>query len=190
VVRVRQRRERCHQAQIGTDFKKSGTWNAFHRRHLRYAKDAYIFGDGARGNADGTPATFPAQALGATISITRLGLASPKRDRKSLIFGGYEFLKYAPPSDVADRLEVEDKHMVRTRRRVDPPKRPTGSGKSKDVQVMWFRRRYALTPMSISRGYYHYNQNDFLRCDCDLKLLDPHRAYTMRRNDQYCRRID
>jgi len=56
--------------------------------------------------------------------------------------------------------------------------RPTWQCKSKDVQVMWFGGRYALTPdVDIAAGYYHYNQNDFYVATATLNCSIPTRIH-------------
>lgn len=153
------------QTQIGADFRNFGPGILSIDGIYSYAKDAFIIGNGGGTvSPDGTPLTFPPQALGATISNNTAWIGVAKYAIGDLsLFAGYEFLKYGAPSQVATRLEIEDNIWFNTTATSGTAYSGLpGSGRSKHVQIMWIGGRYALTPdVDIAAGVYHYIQNDF-----------------------------
>jgi predicted porin len=124
---------------------------------------------GGTTNLAGVPITFPAQTITATISnnTSWTGLAKYAVGQLKL-YAGYEYVNFAPPSDVAKTLEAPNGQLVGagvpfTAISGTAYSGLGGSGSDKHLQIMWVGAKYSVNDnLDVATGYYHYIQNDFL----------------------------
>jgi predicted porin len=158
------------QVQLGGDIKRLGPGTLSLDGIYSYEKNAanLTLGGGTT-NLAGVPITFPGQTITATISNNTgwIGLAKYVVGHL-VLYGGYEYIDYAPPSDVPATLEATNGQLVGagvplTAINGTAYSGLPGSGSDKHLQIMWTGARYSVTDnVDIASGYYHYIQNDFL----------------------------
>jgi predicted porin len=158
------------QFQLGGDIHHLGSGTLSLDAIYSYEKDAASLGlGGGATNLAGVPITFPGQTLTATISnnTTWVGLAKYAVGQLKL-YAGYEYINFAPPSDVPATLEAATGATVGAGVPLTAISGTTysglpGSGSDKHLQIMWVGAKYSINDnLDIATGYYHYIQNDFL----------------------------
>jgi len=158
------------QFQLGGDIKQLGPGTLSLDAIYSYEQNAATLAlGGGTTNLAGVPITFPAQTITATISnnTSWTGLAKYAVGQLKL-YAGYEYINFAPPSDVPTTLEAPNGQLVG----VGVPLTAIsgtaysglpGSGSDKHLQIMWVGAKYSVNDnLDIATGYYHYIQNDFL----------------------------
>ena len=140
------------------------------RRIYSYEKNAATLAlAGGTTNLAGVPITFPAKRSTATISNDTSWTALAKYSVGRLkLYAGYEYINFAPPSDVPTSLQAPDGTLIGSGG-VPAAISGTsysglpGSGSDKHLQIMWTGAKYSVSDnLDIATGYYHYIQNDFL----------------------------
>jgi len=158
------------QLQLGGDIKNIGPGTLSLDAIYSYEKDAATLAlGGGTTNLAGVPITFPGQTLTATISDNTawIGLAKYAVGQLKL-YAGYEYINFAPPSDVAKTLEAPNGQLVGAGIPLTAISGTAysglpGSGSDKHLQIMWAGAKYSVTDnLDVATGYYHYIQNDFL----------------------------
>ena len=158
------------QLQLGGDVRHLGPGTLSVDGIFSYEKDAaaLALGGGAT-NVNGVPITFPGQTVTATISNNTawVGLAKYVVGRLG-IYAGYEYIDFAPPSDVPNSLEAANGTWVGAGYPLTAISGTAysglpGSGSDKHLQIMWIGAKYSVTDnLDVATGYYHYIQNDYL----------------------------
>jgi predicted porin len=158
------------QFQLGGDIQHLGPGTLSLDGIYSYEKDAasLTLGGGTT-NLAGVPITFPGQSITATISDNTawIGLAKYAVGQLKL-YAGYEYINFAPPSDVAKTLEAPNGQLVGAGIPLTAISGTAysglpGSGSDKHLQIMWTGAKYSVTDnLDVATGYYHYIQNDFL----------------------------
>jgi predicted porin len=157
------------QFQLGGDIQHVGPGTFSLDGIYSYEKNAanLTLGGGTT-NLAGVPITFPGQTITATISnnTSWTGLAKYAVGQLKL-YAGYEYINFAPPSNVPTTLEATNGQLVG----VGVPLTAIsgtaysglgGSGSDKNLQIMWTGAKYSVTDnLDIAGGYYHYIQNNF-----------------------------
>jgi predicted porin len=133
---------------------------------------------GSPTNANGVPtAPFTPQFLTATVSNDTSVTAVAKYTKGSLsLYGGYEWIEYAPPSDPQTSLtNISGTTISGFAASTESPNGITAINNiayaagcvagvvchDKVLQVMWTGAKYAITDeLDVSGGYYHYFQNN------------------------------
>jgi hypothetical protein len=83
------------------------------------------------------------------------------------LYAGYEFIDFAPPSDVPTTLEAVNGNLVGAGVPLTAISGTAysglpGSGSDKHLQIMWTGAKYSVSDnLDIAAGYYHYIQNNF-----------------------------
>jgi predicted porin len=170
----------AYQAQVGADISHLAGGTLSVDAIYSYVRDAVSLGlSGAPTNADGLPiAPFLPQFLTATISNDTSWMALAKYSNGPLnLYGGYEWIQYAPPSDPQTSFTDIGGYFISGF--LASTATPNGSTainniayttgcaagvscNDKIVQVMWGGAKYAVTDkVDVSVGYYHYIQNNF-----------------------------
>jgi predicted porin len=157
------------QLQLGGDIQHLGPGTLSLDGIYSYEKDAanLTLGGGAT-NLAGVPITFPGQTITATISNNTawVGLAKYAVGQLKL-YAGYEYINFAPPSDVPTTLEASNGALVGAGVPLTAISGTAysglpGSGSDKHLQIMWTGAKYSVSDnLDIATGYYHYIQNNF-----------------------------
>jgi predicted porin len=158
------------QLQLGGDIQRLGPGTLSIDGIYSYEKDAASFTlGGGTTNLAGVPITFTGQTVTATISNNTawIGLAKYAVGQLKL-YAGYEYIDFAPPSDVPTALEAANGTWVGAGYPLTAVTGTAysglpGSGSDKHLQIMWLGAKYSVNDnVDIATGYYHYIQNDFL----------------------------
>ena len=163
-----------YQGQIGGDIKHLGPGVLSLDGIYGYARNAVNLGlSGGGGPYIGssplTPFT-PQTTLTATLSNNTVWMALAKYTVGPLkIMGGYEYINYAPPSDVPSSLVDSNggtwigTGFPGTSISSTNYNGTVGNGTDKHLQIMWIGAKYAVTEnVEVTAAYYHYIQNNFL----------------------------
>jgi predicted porin len=157
------------QFQLGGDIKHLGPGTLSLDGIYSYEKNAATLAlGGGTTNLAGMPITFPGQTLTATISnnTSWTGLAKYAVGNLKL-YAGYEYINFAPPSDVPTTLEAPNGDLVGAGVPLTAISGTAysglpGSGSDKHLQIMWTGAKYSVTDnVDVAGGYYHYIQNNF-----------------------------
>jgi predicted porin len=157
------------QLQLGGDIHHLGPGTLSLDAIYSYEKDAanLSLGGGAT-NLAGVPITFPGQTITATISNNTAWVGLAKYSVGQLkLYAGYEFIDFAPPSDVPTTLEAVNGNLVGAGVPLTAISGTAysglpGSGSDKHLQIMWTGAKYSVSDnLDIAAGYYHYIQNNF-----------------------------
>ena len=158
------------QLQLGGDIQHLGPGTFSVDGIFSYEKDAasLTLGGGTT-NAAGVPITFPAQTVTATISNNTAWVGLAKYVVGPLkLYAGYEYIDFAPPSDVPASLESANGTWVGAGYPLTAISGTAysglaGSGSDKHLQIMWVGAKYSITSnLDVASGYYHYIQNNYL----------------------------
>ena len=158
------------QLQLGGDIQHLGPGTLSFDGIFSYEKDAasLTLGGGTT-NAAGVPITFPAQTVTATISNNTAWIGLAKYVVGPLkLYAGYEYIDFAPPSDVPTSLESANGTWVGAGYPLTAISGTAysglpGSGSDKHLQIMWVGAKYSITDnLDVASGYYHYIQNNYL----------------------------
>jgi predicted porin len=157
------------QLQLGGDIRNLGPGTFSVDGIFSYEKDAATLAlGGGTTNINGIPITFPGQTVTATISNNTAWLGLAKYVVGPLkLYAGYEYIDFAPPSDVPTTLEAPNGTLVGTGIPLTAISGTAysglpGSGSDKHLQIMWIGARYSVTSnVDIASGYYHYIQNNY-----------------------------
>jgi predicted porin len=157
------------QLQLGGDIHNLGPGTLSLDGIYSYEKDAasLTLGGGTT-NLAGVPITFPGQTVTATISNNTawVGLAKYAVGQLKL-YAGYEYIDFAPPSDVPTTLEAANGTTVGAGVPLTAISGTAysglpGNGSDKHLQIMWTGAKYSVSDnLDIAAGYYHYIQNNF-----------------------------
>jgi predicted porin len=158
------------QLQLGGDIQRLGPGTLSLDGIFSYEKDAAALTlGGGTTNIAGVPITFPAQTVTATISNNTAWVGLAKYVVGALkLYAGYEYIDFAPPSDVPVTLESPNGTWVgagypQTAISGTAYSGLPGSGSDKHLQIMWLGAKYSINDnLDVATGYYHYIQNDFL----------------------------
>jgi predicted porin len=158
------------QLQLGGDIQHLGPGTFSVDGIFSYEKDAASLAlGGGTTNANGMPITFPAQTVTATISNNTAWVGLAKYVVGPLkLYAGYEYIDFAPPSDVPTTLEAANGTFVGAGFPLTAISGTAysglpGSGSDKHLQIMWLGAKYSITDnLDVASGYYHYIQNDYL----------------------------
>ena len=158
------------QLQLGGDIQHLGPGTFSVDGIFSYEKDAASLAlGGGTTNANGVPITFPAQTVTATISNNTAWIGLAKYVVGPLkLYAGYEYIDFAPPSDVPTTLESANGTFVGAGFPLTAISGTAysglpGSGSDKHLQIMWVGAKYSITGnLDVASGYYHYIQNDYL----------------------------
>jgi predicted porin len=158
------------QLQLGGDIQHLGPGTLSLDGIYSYEKDAAALTlGGGTTNLAGVPITFPGQTVTATISNNTawIGLAKYAVGQLKL-YAGYEYIDFAPPSDVPTTLDASNGTTVGAGFPLTAISGTAfsglpGSGSDKHLQIMWTGAKYSINDnLDVATGYYHYIQNDFL----------------------------
>ena len=158
------------QLQLGGDIQHLGPGTLSFDGIFSYEKDAagLTLGGGTT-NIAGVPITFPAQTVTATISDNTAWIGLAKYVVGPLkVYAGYEYINFAPPSDVPVTLESANGTWVGAGYPLTAISGTAysglpGSGSDKHLQIMWVGGKYSITDnLDVASGYYHYIQNNYL----------------------------
>ena len=158
------------QLQLGGDIQHLGPGTFSVDGIFSYEKDAASLAlGGGTTNANGVPITFPGQTVTATISNNTAWVGLAKYVVGPLkLYAGYEYIDFAPPSDVPTTLESANGTFVGAGFPLTAISGTAysglpGSGSDKHLQIMWVGAKYSITGnLDVASGYYHYIQNDYL----------------------------
>jgi predicted porin len=158
------------QLQLGGDIQHLGPGTFSVDGIFSYEKDAASLAlGGGTTNANGVPITFPGQTVTATISNNTAWVGLAKYVIGPLkLYTGYEYIDFAPPSDVPTTLESANGTFVGAGFPLTAISGTAysglpGSGSDKHLQIMWVGAKYSITGnLDVASGYYHYIQNDYL----------------------------
>ena len=157
------------QLQLGGDIHNLGPGTLSLDGIYSYEKDAASLTlGGGTSNLAGVPISFPGQSITATISNNTawVGLAKYAVGQLKL-YAGYEYIDFAPPSDVPTTLEAANGTTVGAGVPLTAISGTAysglpGSGSDKHLQIMWTGAKYSVSDnLDIAAGYYHYIQNNF-----------------------------
>jgi predicted porin len=172
--------EGAYEAQVGADIHNLGNGVLSVDAIYSYVKDAVsITLSGNPTNSNGLPiAPFLPQFLTATISNDTSVMALAKYTIAHLnLYGGYEWIQYAPPSDPKTSFtDIAGNALTGFAASTASPNGTTVINNvaftagcvaatvcgDKILQVMWTGAKYAITDnLDVMGGYYHYIQNNF-----------------------------
>jgi len=163
----------AYEGQIGGDIKHLGPGTLSLDGIYTYNRNAVNLGltggGGAYiGSSPTTPFT-PQTTIGATLSNNTAWQALAKYTVGPLkVMGGYEYITYAPPSDVP--LSFTDiggggigagypGTSISATNFIGTP----GNGTDKHLQIMWIGAKYSVTEnVEVTAAYYHYIQSNYL----------------------------
>ncbi|HEY2527327.1 MAG TPA: hypothetical protein VGJ20_05140, partial [Xanthobacteraceae bacterium] len=170
----------AYQAQVGADISHLAGGTLSLDAIYSYVRDATAFSlTGNPLNANGLPiAPFTPQFFTATISDNTSVMALAKYTHGPLnLYGGYEWIQYAPPSDPQTSFTniagdfvagfIASSASPNGSTAINNIAYTTGcaagvSCNDKILQVMWGGAKYAVTDkVDVAAGYYHYIQNNF-----------------------------
>jgi predicted porin len=158
------------QLQLGGDIQRLGPGTLSLDGIYSYEKDAASFTlGGGTTNLAGVPISFPGQTVTATISNNTawVGLAKYAVGQVKL-YAGYEYIDFAPPSDVPTTLSAANGTWVGAGYPLTAVSGTAysglpGSGSDKHLQIMWVGAKYSVNDnLDVATGYYHYTQNNYL----------------------------
>jgi predicted porin len=158
------------QLQLGGDIQHLGPGTLSLDGIYSYEKDAASLAlGGGTTNLAGVPITFPGQTVTATISNNTawVGLAKYAVGQVKL-YAGYEYIDFAPPSDVPTTLSAANGTWVGAGYPLTAVSGTAysglpGSGSDKHLQIMWVGAKYSVNDnLDVATGYYHYTQNNYL----------------------------
>jgi predicted porin len=170
----------AYQAQAGADISHLAGGTLSLDAIYSYVRDATSLGlTGSPTNANGfAVAPFLPQIFTATISDNTSVMALAKYTHGPLnLYGGYEWIQYAPPSDPQTSFtDIAGDFVAGFIASTASPNGSTAINNiayttgcvaatvcnDKILQVMWGGAKYAVTDnVDVSAGYYHYIQNNF-----------------------------
>lgn len=170
----------AYQGQIGADIKNVANGTLSVDAIYSYVRDAVSMSlSGNPLNADGLPiAPFTPQFLTATISNDTSVIALAKYSHGPLnLYGGYEWIQYAPPSDPQTSFtNIAGDTITGLAASSASPNGLTAINNiaytagcvaatvchDKILQVAWAGAKYAVTDkLDVIGGYYHYSQDNF-----------------------------
>jgi|HubBroStandDraft_3_1064219.scaffolds.fasta_scaffold24931_2 predicted porin len=170
----------AYQAQLGADIHNVANGTLSVDAIYSYVRDAVAVSlTGNPTNADGMPiAPFTPQFLTATISNDTSVMALAKYSHGPLnLYGGYEWIQYAPPSDPQTMFtDIAGDTITGLVASSASPNGMTAINNiaytagcaaatvchDKILQVAWAGAKYAVTDkLDVIGGYYHYSQNNF-----------------------------
>ena len=170
----------AYQGQVGADFRNVANGTLSVDAIYSYVRDAVAVAlTGNPTNADGLPiAPFTPQFLTATISNDTSVMALAKYSHGPLtLYGGYEWIQYAPPSDPQTSFtDIAGDTITGLAASSASPNGLTAINNiaytagcaaatvchDKILQVVWAGAKYAVTDkLDVIGGYYHYAQNNF-----------------------------
>jgi predicted porin len=170
----------AYQAQVGADIHNLASGVLSVDAIYSYVRDAVaVTLSGNPTNANGLPiAPFTPQFLTATISNDTSVMALAKYTNGHLnLYGGYEWIQYAPPSDPQTSFtDIAGDTITGLVASSASPNGLTAINNvaftagcaagtvchDKILQVVWAGAKYAVTDnVDVSGGYYHYVQNNF-----------------------------
>ena len=170
----------AYQGQVGADIHNLANGTLSVDAIYSYVRDAVAASlTGNPTNANGLPiAPFTPQFLTATISNDTSVMALAKYSHGPLnLYGGYEWIQYAPPSDPQTSFtDISGDTITGLLASSASPNGMTAINNiaytagcaaatvchDKILQVAWVGAKYAVTDkLDVIGGYYHYSQNNF-----------------------------